>query len=244
MKRSWLMALIAVNLAALIALVFAYPQFMVSPGPLVSAHAGLATDCFSCHAPLRGAASERCVKCHAVPDIGVRTTKGAPIVHATVKASFHQKLTAQDCMGCHSDHSGPRLTERSSRRFSHQLLRADVREQCASCHKPPADALHRQVAGNCAQCHRSDGWKPATFAHDKFFVLDKDHNATCATCHVDNDYKRYTCYGCHEHQPAKIRRKHEKEGIREFENCVKCHRSASEHEGREGSRDGRERERD
>jgi len=72
-------------------------------------------------------------------------------------------------------------------------------------------------------------------------VLDRDHNATCATCHVNNDYKRYTCYGCHEHQPDKIRRKHVKEGIPEFDNCVKCHRSASEREGNERSREGRER---
>jgi hypothetical protein len=241
-KRSWLLALISVNLAAAIALVFAYPHLTVSPGPLVSAHAGLATDCFSCHAPLRGAAPERCVKCHALPDIGVRTTKGVPIAHATVNASFHQKLATQNCMGCHSDHLGPGLTGKGGKRFSHQLLRADVRELCESCHKPPADALHRQVAGNCIQCHRQEGWKPATFAHDKLFVLDKDHNTTCTTCHVGNDYKRYTCYGCHEHQPDQIRRKHVKEGIREFENCVKCHRSADEKEGGERSRGGRERD--
>ncbi len=242
MNRSSLLALITANLAAVITLVFAYPHLMVSPGPLVSAHTGITTDCFSCHAPLRGAAPARCVKCHALPDIGVRTTKGTPIAHATVNSSFHQKLTAQDCMGCHSDHPGPRLTERSSKRFSHQLLRADVRALCESCHKPPTDALHTQVAGNCMQCHRQEAWKPATFAHDKLFVLDKDHNTTCATCHVGNDYKRYTCYGCHEHQPEKIRRKHVKEGITEFENCVKCHRSADENEGRE--RSGGRRERD
>lgn len=236
------MALIAANLMALIALVFAYPHLMVSPGPLVSAHAGLATDCFACHAPLRGAAAGRCVTCHALPDIGVRTSKGVLIAHATVNSSFHQQLIAQACMACHTDHPVAGLTGRSSKRFSHALLRADVRGRCESCHKPPADTLHRQVAGNCAQCHQQKAWKPATFAHDKLFVLDEDHNATCVTCHVDNDYKRYTCYGCHEHQPDKIRRKHEKEGIRDFQNCVECHRSADEKEGKRGSHGGRERD--
>ena len=242
MKRGWLLALITLNLAGLVALVFVYPHLMVSPGAVVPAHAEINTDCFACHAPLRGAAADRCIKCHALADIGVRTTKGAPVERKAVKASFHQQLIEQDCMACHSDHPGPRLTERSGKRFSHQLLRADVRERCEACHKPPADSLHRQVTGNCAQCHRQDGWKPATFAHDKLFLLDSDHNASCVTCHAGSDYKRYTCYGCHEHQPDKIRRKHEKEGIRDFENCVKCHRSAEEKEGREGGHGNRARD--
>ena len=242
MKRGWLMALITLNLAALLALVFVYPHLMVSPGAVMPAHAEINTDCFACHAPLRGAAADRCIKCHALADIGVRTTKGAPVERKAVKASFHQQLLEQDCMACHSDHTGPRLTERRGKRFSHQLLRADVRERCEACHKPPADSLHRQVTGNCAQCHRQAGWKPATFAHDKLFLLDIDHNASCVTCHAGNDYKRYTCYGCHEHQPDKIRRKHEKEGIRDFENCVKCHRSAEEKEGREGGHGNRARD--
>ena len=242
MKRGWLMALITLNLAALVALVFAYPHLMVSPGAVMPAHAEINTDCFACHAPLRGAAADRCIKCHALADIGVRTTKGAPVERKAVKASFHQQLLEQDCMACHSDHTGPRLTERRGKRFSHQLLRADVRERCEACHKPPADSLHRQVTGNCAQCHRQAGWKPATVAHDKLFLLDGDHNASCVTCHAGNDYKRYTCYGCHEHQPDKIRRKHEKEGIRDFENCVKCHRSAEEKEGREGGHGNRARD--
>ena len=242
MKRGWLLALITLNLAGLVALVFVYPHLMVSPGAVVPAHAEINTDCFACHALLRGAAADRCIKCHALADIGVRTTKGAPVERKAVKASFHQQLIEQDCMACHSDHPGPRLTERSGKRFSHQLLRADVRERCEACHKPPADSLHRQVTGNCAQCHRQDGWKPATFAHDKLFLLDSDHNASCVTCHAGSDYKRYTCYGCHEHQPDKIRRKHEKEGIRDFENCVKCHRSADEKEGREGGHGNRARD--
>jgi hypothetical protein len=71
--------------------------------------------------------------------------------------------------------------------------------------------------------------------------LDGDHNASCVTCHVRNDYSRYTCYGCHEHTPANIRRKHLEEGIRKFDNCVECHRSADEHDikGRGGEGGGK-----
>ena len=143
-------------------------------------------------------------------------------------AAIDAKPSLKTTMACHSDHQAPRLTQRSRKPFSHQLLRAAVQEQCESCHKAPADNLHRQITGNCKQCHNPDAWKPATFEHDKLFVLDKDHNAPCVTCHIKNEFSRYTCYGCHEHQPAKIKAEHLEEGIRNFENCVECHCSATE----------------
>jgi hypothetical protein len=257
MKSRWLWIVITANLAVLVALAFLYPHLMVSPGALVTGHAELATDCFACHAPLRGAASDRCISCHAVADIGLRTSKGAALVkvamassprvreagsaaskpRAAVKSSFHQQLIEQDCVTCHSDHAGPKLTQRSRKPFSHDLLTVATRERCDSCHAAPADALHRQIAGNCGSCHSSKAWTPATFDHDRFFALDRDHNAACATCHVGNNYARYSCYGCHEHTVANVRAEHEEEGIRDLDNCVRCHRSANEKdEGRGGER--------
>ena len=50
------------------------------------------------------------------------------------------------------------------------------------------------------------------------------------TCHIDNDYSNYTCYGCHEHSRSKIREEHVEEGIYDYENCVECHRSGDEDE--------------
>jgi hypothetical protein len=335
MKSRWLWIVISANLVVLVALAFIYPHLMVSPGALVAGHAELATDCFACHAPLRGAASDRCVSCHVVADIGLRTSKGAAIVKAAVsrgastgalpgaspvastgtsaqvavaargkvkpkaavKTSFHQELIEQDCVACHTDHAGPKLTHRSRKPFSHDLLKVSTREvceschaapandlhrrfdkacvqchktqgwtpagfdhalltaadqnSCVSCHKAPSDTLHRQISGNCGSCHTSKAWKPATFDHDKYFVLDRDHNASCVTCHVANNYQRYTCYGCHEHSVAKIRSEHEEEGIANFDNCVRCHRSAQDKgegggrgEGRGGDGGGKRRHKD
>jgi mono/diheme cytochrome c family protein len=106
--------------------------------------------------------------------------------------------------------------------------------------------MHKQMTGNCAQCHTPQAWKPATFDHNKYFPLDKNHNATCVTCHTSNNYKQYTCYGCHEHTPANMQAKHREEGVSDLDNCVRCHRSASgEHEGKgNGERDKRQRESD
>ena len=128
------------------------------------------------------------------------------------------------------------------------MLRVQTRVNCESCHAAPGNDLHRQLSVGCAQCHKTEAWKPATFDHGKFFVLDKDHNASCTTCHAADNYRQYTCFGCHEHTPANVRSKHLEEGIRDFENCVKCHRSAQgEQEGggsREGGGDRRRREHD
>jgi Class III cytochrome C family len=239
-KRPVLLIVIALNLLVLVALAFAYPHLMVSPGPLVQGHAELATDCFACHAPWRGASSARCTGCHAVADVGLKTTQGVPIAAGTIKGSFHQSLIEQDCMACHSDHQGPRLTKRSRKPFSHGLLQVAVRENCASCHAAPQDTLHRGVKTECSTCHGSKAWKPATFDHGQHFVLDRDHEAPCETCHKNNDHSRYTCYGCHEHSVAKIRQEHVEEGIRDFENCVECHRDPRVEPEKPG---GRERER-
>jgi len=266
MKRPWIWIIIVANLIGLIVLAFVYPSAMVSPGPLVPAHAELEGNCFACHAPFRGAASDRCASCHVVADIGVRTTSGAPVERMTkrpLSASFHQQLTEQNCGSCHSDHG--RLIER---RFSHALLRPAARGDCATCHAAPAndlhrdlrvscnqchtalpsatlarceschaaptDSFHRQITAACTQCHSPQRWKPSTFNHDRFFLLDRDHNAPCVTCHTNNDFTRYTCFGCHEHTPANIRAEHEEEGIRNFDNCVSCHRSADGEGGERG----------
>jgi hypothetical protein len=284
MKRPWVWIVIAANLIGLVALAFVYPTAMVSPGPLVPAHAELEGDCFACHAPFRGATSERCVRCHAVSDIGVRSTSGAPIEHPpgrSIGTSFHQQLSEQNCRSCHSDHG--RLTER---RFEHALLRPETRGDCAtchsapkndvhrdlrvscsqchtterwspasfdhavlpsetlarceSCHAPPKDDFHRQIVTACARCHSPPRWKPSTFNHDRLFLLDRDHDAPCATCHTNNDFSRYTCFGCHEHTPANVRAEHEEEGIRQFDDCVSCHRSAHGEARERGQRHERE----
>jgi hypothetical protein len=249
LKRRWLALVLVVNLAGLLALAVAYPHLMVSPGPLVQGHADLTTDCFACHAPWRGAAARLCVDCHALPDIGVRATQGQPIAvpssRGSLRASFHQDLIQQDCMACHSDHQGSSLTRKSRKVFSHALLRPAAREHCAGCHQAPADDLHRKTQGECGTCHTVQRWTPATFEHAQLFVLDRDHDAPCATCHKARDFSSYTCYGCHEHTVAKVRAEHVKEGIDNFENCVECHRDPGvEPEKPRSSKDRRKREKD
>lgn len=240
MKRSLWIA-VSLVLALILALTIVRPHQMISPGNLIPAHAALQDDCFACHAPLRGASVERCVSCHKTEDIGIRTTKGAVVRRAKPQTPFHQALVEPDCMACHSDHSGVLLLKPNPGQFDHALLKPSARGQCQSCHKAPVNELHRDQNAPCATCHQPPKWKPATFLHDRYFKLDRAHNVSCATCHAGANYKRYTCFGCHQHQPAQTLAEHREEGITNIDGCVRCHRSpngeAAEGEGRDGDDD-------
>lgn len=231
MKSKNLLLVVVVNLIALILLAIFYPQQMLSPGNPIEAHAELATDCFACHTPFLGSPAEKCIDCHKVDEIGKITTKGLPIEKENKNVAFHQKLIKDDCVSCHSDHKGVKAFRPISY-FSHNLLEPALLKQCDSCHDNPVDDLHRKITGNCSGCHTQDAWVPATYDHDKYFRFDKHHDTECVTCHINNDYAKYTCYGCHEHSRSKIREEHVEEGIRDYENCTECHRSGDEDEAK------------
>ena len=170
----------------------------------------------------------------AVQDIGLRTTKGLPLPKPAVKNPFHQELVSKDCVACHSDHEGPKLTGQSRKPFSHALLRASSKDRCESCHVAPKTGVHTEAIGNCLQCHQQDRWKPATFDHAKLFLLDRDHNATSHQQRLQEIHllRLPRAY------PGECDRKQVKERIQNFDNCVQCHRSAHDkpREGRERGR--------
>ncbi|MFZ4690057.1 MAG: cytochrome c3 family protein [Polymorphobacter sp.] len=180
-------------------------------GPALTGHSPVAFQ----HSLLQPAVQDRCASCHAAPT-GPRL------------GGLHSSFAAANCSNCHTTSSW------KSARFDHALLSAKARGACVTCHARPSGALHRGFGTvNCAQCHATSAWEPARFAHDRWFRLDRNHDVSCATCHVGSNTARYTCYGCHEHQPAQIIAEHRAEGLRNIDNCVRCHRSA-DGEGGEG----------
>lgn len=215
---------LAVNLTVIAILTFIYPHLMVGPGKLIPGHRQLELDCFACHAPLFGATSERCISCHKSADVGRLTTTRQPILKPLSPVPFHQKLISQDCVACHSDHADVQRFRRQGL-FKHALLQKATRDQCQACHKLPADSLHKPITGNCSQCHTQEKWVPAIYDHGEYYELDRDshHKTRCVTCHANNDFRRYTCYGCHEHTPDNIRLEHLEENIRHYESCIDCH---------------------
>jgi hypothetical protein len=63
----------------------------------------------------------------------------------------------------------------------------------------------------------------------------------CDVWHQDapRSYRTYTGYGCHEHSPEEIREEHLEEGIRDFDDCMRCHPTGREDEAKQLTRRGR-----
>jgi hypothetical protein len=204
---------------------------MLSPGHLLEGHAAIHRACFRCHSAFRGIETARCVICHRIEEIGLRTVSGAPLPDGE-RAPFHQDLREGSCAACHADHAGP-AGDGTLEGFEHGLLIASTFEACSDCHERqrPGDMIHTSVKAGCNPCHQTAAWTPASFDHEPYFRFDRHHPEDCETCHLtDGDLGTYTCYGCHEHTPRNIRSEHLEEGIREFEACEACHRSGDEEE--------------
>lgn len=181
-----------------------------------------------------------CTGCHS-DHIGA----GRPGANAVFTHALLRQEVREACVGCHADRTPDDALHRAApstcgschgfaawtpATFDHAALGAEERTACVTCHADvrPGDLLHRQAGDGCASCHGTRAWKPATFDHAKYFRFDRHHPPEkCTTCHPTS-LERYTCYGCHEHTPQGIAREHREEGITDFKDCVRCHRSAAE----------------
>ena len=220
---------------------YQFPKLMLSPGSLLAGHAKISNECLACHTFFKGTPVEKCTSCHKLHEIGILTTSGTPIEAASPeKVPFHQGLTVLSCSNCHTDHVGNK-SDGTIQKFDHSMVKSSIINNCASCHHKPEDRLHQQISENCSTCHNQNKWLPALFDHMKYFVFDAEHQTDCRTCHTNDNYSSYTCYGCHEHSPSDMRKEHVEEGIYNYENCSECHRSADEDEvksyGQSGKRD-------
>jgi hypothetical protein len=193
--------------------------------PLLGKHAQV--PCEGCHDG--GSLSDtpsRCVDCHQVDDAhggqfgidcaGCHTAddwKNATFDHA--RTAF--PLTgAHQQVGCAQCHSGGRFK--------------GTPVACVGCHQDPA--FHRGLFENaCDVCHTTSAWLPGRFDRPHTFPLI--HGAAgpspCRTCHA-GALASYTCYGCHEHNPAEMQEEHAEEGISDIANCARCHPTGLEDE--------------
>lgn len=75
-----------------------YPELMISPGKTIDSHAEISSDCFACHTPFIGSTADKCMACHKVADIGIRTTRGLAIDKEKKNVAFHDY---ESCVECH-----------------------------------------------------------------------------------------------------------------------------------------------
>ncbi|HKS56517.1 MAG TPA: cytochrome C [Steroidobacteraceae bacterium] len=178
-------------------------QRHASPGTLTVAHATLESNCAACHSPVKGAADEKCIGCHANETALLQRQPTA----------FHADI--QGCAQCHIEHQGAqanlrkmdhivlarigleRMSETSKvdgasfalRRWvkahpggssptsSHpELAPLEMTLYCVSCHATKDQ--HVGLFGpDCAACHATTQWTLAQFQHPSSDSVD------CAQCH-------------------------------------------------------------
>jgi hypothetical protein len=160
---------------------------------------GTPTTCYACHASNdkhSGSFGTNCASCH--------TTSGwlpATFDHSLSAFKLTGKHVSVSCANCHKNgvYKGTPTT-------------------CNACHAS-SDAHGGAYGSNCASCHTTSGWLPATFDHSlsAFKLTGKHVSVSCANCHKNGVYKGTpsTCYACHASSDA--------HGGAYGTNCASCH---------------------
>lgn len=181
-------------------------------------------ECTSCHTDHTGINTQMRFKHFDHEVLSVEMKADCNSCHSKPEDKLHEQLSVS-CNNCHNTNSW-----KFTGTFNHDMITGVSKTNCSSCHQKPSDSFHQLLQDNCDKCHTTNQWSPSTFDHTAYFVLDKNHNAECITCHTNNNFSAYTCYGCHEHSENKIIAKHQKHGIYNFSDCVSCHLSGDEHD--------------
>src|SRR5271166_3797771 len=184
--------------------------------PLTGAHA--AVDCDSCH---KGAANSRfqamsteCYSCHAAD---FKSTANPNHVTAGFSTTCNNCHGTNNWLNASFDHSSvgfpltgghavpPRQCADCHVNGNYNLTST----ACISCHLKDFQGttnpnhVAANFPSNCAQCHTTIAWSPATFDHSMVnFALTGAHTVPprqCTDCHVNNNYNlsSTTCVSCH-----------------------------------------------
>ena len=219
------------------------PSF-VHPWPLRGAHSkaacsgchqgdppvyeGTPMACVDCHAGHRDAAalshdgfSDACTNCHTE-----EAFKPAEFEHAWPLTGAHVKAS---CADCHGDSPA---------------VYAGTRKECVACHREDYDKSpfpgHDAFSTECADCHSTTGWTPASGAHpNNRFPITGRHDYACMECHNPalgpNGRGNADCVGCHRgsHSRARMDREHDEvwlypRGDAPPNFCLDCHPAGRE----------------
>jgi hypothetical protein len=166
-----------------------------------------AFQCDDCHqGDITTFSLETCDTCHRQMDVGFMTAHILSFGSACLDCHdgldrlgenfdhnvFSFKLTGQHvglaCVQCH-------INARGFGDFPVTL------QDCHSCHYND-DSHEGRFGSDCASCHTTEGWTPATFDHSlSAFKLEGKHaDAACESCHANRQYQGTPtdCYSCHQ----------------------------------------------
>lgn len=158
--------------------------------------------------------SKDCVKCHSDHNgADFQLVRWQPsreaLDHRQTGFALTGKHAALSCEQCHNarDISPAQRVGIQAKDLNHTYL--GLTSTCTGCHE---DEHRGQLGANCAQCHTTNAWKPASsFNHAtaKFALTGAHATVACAKCHTTvanadaKPYTRYvglsfaTCAGCH-----------------------------------------------
>ena len=181
-------------------------------------------ECTSCHTDHKGVKPEMpysSFRHELLPESEINKCGSC---HNQPTDNLHKQVSS-NCNNCHNPKGW-----KTEVVFNHDMIEGTDKNKCSSCHQKPDDSYHSLFKDNCDKCHGTEKWSPSSFDHSNYFQLDHNHNAKCNTCHSNNNFKQYTCYGCHEHSEGKLREEHNEKGIYNYTKCAACHRSGNEHD--------------
>jgi hypothetical protein len=142
---------------------------------------GTSTDCYSCHRiddHHSGQYGTSCGSCHSTS--GWTTANFDHNLSTFKLTGSHTTVT---CTSCHVNN-----------------VYKGTPSDCYSCHRND-DSHGGQFGSNCASCHSTSGWTPATFDHNKSaFPLTGAHvSLGCSQCHSGAEYSGLStaCSACH-----------------------------------------------
>jgi hypothetical protein len=142
---------------------------------------GTPMDCFSCHKEVdahQGRFGTGCGNCHSV-----NGWKPATFDHALAAFKLTGKHIGVPCESCHVNN-----------------VFKGTPMDCYSCHSKN-DQHNGRFGTNCAACHSTSGWLPATFDHAlSGFPLTGAHSGLqCTRCHANNNFQGISsqCVNCH-----------------------------------------------
>ena len=179
--------------------------------PLLGAHR--TADCIQCHKSESlvrfDVAGINCIDCHRQDYL------------ATTNPNHQKSGMSTDCEACHKINS----IAWTGTTFNHDFFPLQLGHTalaCNACHKsgsytglsPACYSCHQndflgtnnpnhvssQFSQVCSNCHTlAPGWKPASFDHSKFPLVQGHSIPACADCHKSGNYTNTSadCYSCH-----------------------------------------------
>jgi len=230
------MRLSILHIALLSAVFLANLQAQISPGDLTNAHADLEgmLNCTQCHILGKKVSKDKCLACHkeiknlidhqsgyhASKEVRGKECAACHSEHHGRKFdmvrfdedSFNHSLTGYKLEGkhqtidCRKCHKPDFIASGELKKRKNTFL--GLKQECKSCH---ADYHQNTLSKNCASCHATDGFSPATkFNHDNtdFALVGKHKEVDCMECHKKEtrngkDFQRFAgvkftnCNSCH-----------------------------------------------